>query len=41
MTLTGLHVLDLGCGTGLVGIYLACLGAHTVMADVPSVRDLA
>ncbi len=39
--LEGMTFLDLGCGTGLLGIYLACLGARSLLADVPSVRDLA
>ena len=38
--LTGVTFLDLGCGAGLLGIYLACLGARALLADVPSVRDL-
>ena len=33
--------MELGCGAGLLGIYLGCLGANVFMADVPSVRDLA
>ena len=39
--LKGLTFLELGCGAGLLGIYLSCLGANVIMADVPSVRDLA
>jgi hypothetical protein len=31
----------LGCGAGLLGVYLGALGADVLMADVPSVRDLA
>jgi predicted RNA methylase len=41
MPLAGTNILDLGCGTGLLGVYLCCLGANTFLADVPSVRDLA
>ena len=34
-------MLELGCGAGLLGVYLGALGANVLMADVPSVRDLA
>ena len=26
---------------GLLGVYLGCIGCNVLMADVPSVRDLA
>jgi predicted RNA methylase len=38
--LKGKAVLDLGCGVGFVGIYLACLGCQVVLADFPSLKDL-
>lgn len=38
--LKGKTVLDLGCGVGFVGIYLACLGCQVVLADFPSLKDL-
>lgn len=31
------EVLELGCGTGIVGITTAVLGAHAVMTDIPDV----
>lgn len=33
-------IMELGCGVGLVGIYLACLGGNVMMVDVPSLKDL-
>jgi len=36
-----MSVLELGCGAGLLGVYLGALGADVIMADVPSVRDQA
>ena len=39
--LKGRNVLELGCGIGLLGVYLGCLGCNVIMADVPPVRDLA
>ncbi|MEZ5100785.1 MAG: class I SAM-dependent methyltransferase [Thermoleophilia bacterium] len=33
-SLAGVHVLDLGCGPGLVGIVAAGLGARVTLADV-------
>ena len=41
LPLEGLCILELGCGIGLLGVYLGCLGANVLMADVPPVRDLA
>jgi predicted RNA methylase len=41
LRLKGKRVLDLGCGAGFVGIYLACLGSQVLLADLPSIRDLA
>ena len=41
LPLEGLCLLELGCGVGLLGVYLGCLGANVLMADVPPVRDLA
>mmetsp|Transcript_33978 Transcript_33978/g.101117 ORF Transcript_33978/g.101117 Transcript_33978/m.101117 type:complete len:311 (-) Transcript_33978:263-1195(-) len=36
----GVHVLDLGCGTGVVGIALALAGADVVLSDLPHVLPL-
>ena len=35
----GKQVLELGCGTGVVGITMACLGAHAVLTDRSSTLD--
>jgi 16S rRNA G1207 methylase RsmC len=40
LNLKGKRVLDLGCGIGFVGVYLACLGCQIILADVPSMKDL-
>ncbi|KAL2613830.1 hypothetical protein R1flu_025522 [Riccia fluitans] len=32
-----MNVLELGSGTGLVGIVAACLGAHVILTDLPHV----
>ncbi|EFN52560.1 hypothetical protein CHLNCDRAFT_138545 [Chlorella variabilis] len=37
----GAAVLDLGCGTGLVGILLALAGAEVVLSDQPHITPLA
>ena len=29
------HVLEIGCGCGLVGLVLASLGAHVALTDLP------
>lgn len=33
----GKQVLELGCGTGIVGITLACLGAHVTLTDTAAI----
>lgn len=38
--LKGKTVLDLGCGVGFIGVYLACLGCEVLLADIPSMKDL-
>ncbi|KAJ1445387.1 putative methyltransferase-domain-containing protein [Pelagophyceae sp. CCMP2097] len=38
---TGTRVLDLGCGTGLVGLACWLRGADVTLTDLPSVVDLA
>lgn len=38
--LKGKAVLDLGCGVGFFGVYLACLGCEVILADMPSMKDL-
>ena len=40
LSLSGKTILELGSGTGLLGIYLGCLGVNVVMADLSSVKDL-
>lgn len=37
--LAGCRVLELGCGTGLVSLCLACLGADVVATDIPQCLD--
>ena len=38
----GKKCIELGCGTGLVGLAAAALGGHVLLTDVPSVvRDTA
>ena len=32
-----LNVLELGSGTGILGIYSACLGWNTVLTDLPEI----
>ena len=34
---TGKQVLELGCGTGIVGITLACLGAKVTLTDTAAI----
>jgi len=36
----GKSVLDIGCGVGLVGLYLTALGANVSLCDLPALRDL-
>ena len=31
----GKHVIELGCGCGLVGLCLAAHGAHVLLTDLP------
>ena len=38
---TGVSVLDLGCGTGALGLLLAAAGAAVTLADVPRLLPLA
>lgn len=33
-------MLELGCGVGMLGIYLACLGSNVLMSDVSVLKDL-
>ena len=35
MTAQGKHVVELGCGCGLVGLCLAAHGAHVLLTDLP------
>lgn len=37
---SGKNVIELGCGTGLVGFTLAKLGAHVTMTDQSHITDL-
>ena len=30
----------MGCGVGLVGLYLGCLGANVILTDLPSMKDM-
>ena len=39
-SLSGKSVLELGCGVGLVGLYLAALGTNVALVDTPVIRDL-
>lgn len=32
------HVLELGSGVGMLGIYLACLGARVILSDLPMLK---
>ena len=34
------HILELGCGMGLLGIYLACIGGTVMLTDLPVVKDM-
>ncbi len=38
--LKGKHILELGCGIGLLGIYLGILGAEVTMGDLAPMRDI-
>jgi len=33
-------ILELGCGVGLLGIYLAAIGNKVIMSDLPAIKDL-
>ena len=33
-------ILDLGCGVGLVGLFLSVLGAKVGLCDTPAIKDL-
>ncbi len=34
-------MLEFGSGVGLLGIYLAALGANVVLSDLPAIKDMA
>lgn len=36
----GKNVVELGCGAGLLSIYLAALGAQVQATDLPIVKEL-
>lgn len=36
----GKNIIDIGSGVGLLGLYLAALGANVTLCDVPVMRDL-
>lgn len=38
--LKGKNIIDIGSGVGLLGLYLAALGANVTLCDVPVMRDL-
>lgn len=38
---SGVRVVDLGCGTGIVGICMALAGASVVLSDLPHITALA
>ena len=33
-------VLELGCGAGLLSLYMGALGAHVIATDLPIIEDL-
>lgn len=39
-TLKGKKIVELGCGAGLLSIYLAALGADVLATDLPIVKEL-
>lgn len=39
-TMAGQNILELGCGTGLAGLYAAHQGAHVLLTDVRAVTHL-
>lgn len=38
---TPLHIIELGAGVGIVGTYLASLGAHVLLTDLPTLVENA
>jgi len=34
------NILELGCGVGFLGIYLATLGNKVILSDLPSMKEL-
>lgn len=40
MNFAGKQILELGCGVGLLSVYLGCLGANVIMTDLPPLKEL-
>lgn len=40
INLKGKNILEFGSGVGLLGIYLSCIGANTVLSDLPQLKDI-